>query len=554
MKEAARRDRTAEWRNRFLVGSGWQRHGAMAVAGALSMLAFAPFFVWPILWLTLPAFYANLVNDRAGGGASLPSRAVLRSAALAGWWFGFGYHLAGLYWIGFAFLVEADIFGWLLPLAVMAMPAGLALFTAAAAALTIAIAPSRGVTRALAFALAFGITEWLRGHILTGFPWNVLGYALTYPTVMMQSAGVIGIYGLTVVAVLIFVLPFEVWDLSDGRADKRWQLAAVATALAPLTVMLLYGMHRLQVTPLDADIAAKATRVRIVQPSILQTEKWKPEHQRRIFDDHLSLSLTAPDGTIDQAAGIAMILWPEAAMPFLPLDQPIALRDIGRMLPPSTTLVSGALRAEQAEDDRPRLVFNSLMAFGSGESAPLLQSYDKTHLVPFGEYLPLTGVLEAIGLQNLSRLRGGFASGPEPRPAMSIAGIGELAPLICYEALFPGRVVQTATRPRALLNVTNDGWFGNSTGPRQHFHMSRVRAVEEGLPLLRAANNGISAVVNAHGVVEQSLAMDARGTIDARLPPRLPAPVYAQMRDFFFGAILFAIVVVIGLRTRTQFS
>lgn len=535
-----------DWRTYLYVAPGWRRRMAMMLAGASSMLAFAPFFLWPILWLTLPALYANLPERD-----TRPARLVLREAAITGWWFGFGYHFAGLYWIGEAFLVEADIFGWLLPLAVTIMPAGLALFTAATTALTVGIAPAGGVTRALLFAAAFGIAEYLRGHILTGFPWNVLGYALTYPLVLMQSAGVVGIYGLTVVAGLIFVLPLEVWRLASRRREARWRGVAIAVALGPLVAMALYGLHRLNLQPFAGE--TRGARVRIVQPSILQTEKWRPEHQRRIFDDHLALSLTAPDGSLDNAAGITMILWPEAAMPFLPLDQPVAMADIGRILPGGAVLVSGALRADPATADHPRRVYNSLLAFAPGETARLVATYDKTHLVPFGEYLPLQGALETIGLQQLSRLRGGFAAGAEPRPLMAVDRVGNLAPLICYEALFPARVVQSAERPRALLNVTNDGWFGNSTGPRQHFHMSRVRAVEEGLPLLRAANNGISAIVDANGRIEQSLGLNIRGTIDANLPPRLPAPVYSVSKDLLFGAILFAIAAIVALRTRTLF-
>ncbi len=538
-----RRYAGTDWQVPLRFAHGWRRFAGLAFAGALSMLAFAPFFAWPVLWLTLPALYANLESS----AERVAPRATLWAAAVAGWWFGFGYHLAGLYWIGEAFLVEAHIFGWLRPIAMTIMPAGLALFTALAAASTVAIAPSRGVTRVLALALAFGITEWLRGHILSGFPWNVLGYALTAPDVLMQSAGLVGIYGLTVVAALIFLLPLELWRLGTLRGDGRWRIAAIASVLAPLAVMTGYGLYRLGLAPIEATGA----RIRIVQPSILQSEKWRPEHQRRIFDEHLALSLTAPDGTTDNAAGIAMILWPEAAMPFFPLDQPIALSDIGRMLPAHAVLVSGALRNVPASADRPRMVYNSLLTFGPGTPAQYLQGYDKTHLVPFGEYLPLQRFLEIIGLEQLSRLRGGFASGPEPRGTLDIPGVGKLAPLICYEALFPGRVVQAAERPRALLNVTNDGWFGDTTGPRQHFHMSRVRAVEEGLPLLRAANNGISSVVDAHGKVELLLKMNTHGSIDAGIPPRLPAPVYAHAGDSVFIAISFAIVLIIAVRKRT---
>jgi apolipoprotein N-acyltransferase len=358
---------------------------------------------------------------------------------------------------------------------------------------------------------------------------------------LLQSAAWFGIYGLTVLTVLIFGLPVSLW------VSQRRALAVTWPTIALLTLFLA-GWLQLYGGSFRYDTAGELTnqpRVRLVQPSIPQREKWRPENQRRIFDDHLALSLTAPDGTVDNAADIALIVWPEAAMPFLPLQEPVALRDIGQMLPATATLATGALRAEPPTmPGAARRVYNAMLVFGHGDTARVLATYDKTHLVPFGEYLPLQPLLEAIGLQQLSRMRGGFASGVEPRALIDIPGLGRVAPLICYEAIFPGRVVQTRERPRALLNVTNDGWFGNTTGPRQHLHMARVRAVEEGLPVIRAANNGFSAVIGPNGTVysdgsktETILALDVRGTIDAYLPPALAPPLYARLGDTVFALL-----------------
>jgi apolipoprotein N-acyltransferase len=198
-----------------------------------------------------------------------------------------------------------------------------------------------------------------------------------------------------------------------------------------------------------------------------------------------------------------------------------------------------------------RRVYNSLIAFAAGEPARVLATYDKTHLVPFGEYLPLQRALETIGLQQLSRLRGGFSAGPEPRPTLFVPGLGSIAPLICYEIIFPGRVVPPGPRPRALVNVTNDGWFGNTTGPRQHLHMARVRAVEEGLPVLRAANNGISAVIDPLGRITARIELDVRASLDAAVPPVLAPPPYAVLGDATFGLAFLALALWL-IRSRFQ--
>ena len=288
---------------------------------------------------------------------------------------------------------------------------------------------------------------------------------------------------------------------------------------------------------LGAQATVPDIKIRIVQPSVPQREKWRPENQGRIFRDHLALSATSPTGVTDNLAGVTHVIWPEAAMPFLPLDYPDVRAAIGRALPPGTFLITGALRAEPAPpgSSRPRRIFNSILVFG--EEGSLAGRYDKTHLVPFGEYLPLQSLLEAIGLQQLTRLRGGFDVGVTPRPLLYVPRLPPAAPLICYEAIFPGTVVQSAERPALLLNVTNDGWFGDTTGPRQHLQQARVRAVEEGLPLVRAANNGISAAIDGYGRILARIELNARGTVDVALPAALAPPPYAQLGDTIFFAL-----------------
>ncbi|MEZ0304380.1 MAG: apolipoprotein N-acyltransferase [Hyphomicrobiaceae bacterium] len=537
---------------------GWRRRLAALLAGALSVLAMAPFFAWPVLWLTLPALVWLIDGAVAQASAARePVSSGLRSrlrgndmlaAAAVGWWFGFGYFLAGLFWIGEAFLVEPEVFAVLLPVAVTAMPAGLALFYAAATGVA-ACFWSEAPRRVLVLALTLSAAEWARGHVFTGLPWNVLGYALTWPLPLMQSASVLGIYGLTLLVVLVFALPPVLWSKAPaGAAGRRTRGAAVAIVLGPIVVLAVAGQVRLATAPQSF---VPGVKIRIVQPSVPQREKWRPENQRAIFLDHMQLSAANPAGETDNLARITHVIWPEAAMPFLPLDYPDVRAAIGRLLPEKTYLITGALRAEPAPAgaSRPRRIFNSLIVFGQGGS--LVALYDKIHLVPFGEYLPLQRQLEAIGLEQLTRLRGGFDTGVAPRPLLRVPGLPAAAPLICYEAIFPRAVVQGAERPALMINLTNDGWFGNTTGPRQHLHQARVRAVEEGLPLMRAANNGISAGIDPYGRMLARLGLNVRGVIDVELPAAAPPTMYTSLGDWTF-LLLWAAVAAAAILGRRR--
>lgn len=534
--------------------AGWRRCAAAFAAGVASVLAMAPFFVWGVLFVTFPVLFWLIDGavESAAKPSGSPSRPAMQRALPAGavgWWFGFGYFLAGLFWIGEAFLVEAERFAWLMPFAVTLMPAGLALFFGAATAAA-ALVWRPGLARVIALALALSAAEWLRGHILTGFPWNVLGYALTWPLPLMQSAGVIGIYGLTLAAIPIFAVPLVA--ISSGLANparRRSYFAAALLALLPLPIAWGYGLVRLadsQPPPVEG------VRLRLVQPSVPQRDKWRAERQRDIFFDHIALSQRAPDGSFDGLAGITHVIWPEAAMPFLPLDRPDALQVLGEMLPEKTYLLAGALRADGTPTTgaEQRRAFNSLIALDP-DGAPVAV-YDKIHLVPFGEYLPLQPLLARFGLQKLVGWRGGFSVGKSPRPLLAIPGLPPVGALICYEAIFPSAVVQTANRPHALINLTNDGWFGVTTGPYQHFHQARVRAVEEGLPLIRVANNGVSGVIDANGRVLAQLGLDERGVLDTQLPGRASPPLYARFGDSLFAAFWLGGLLILLLRLRRK--
>ncbi|MEQ1712151.1 MAG: apolipoprotein N-acyltransferase [Hyphomicrobium sp.] len=532
----------ADW---IIECRGWQRHLVALVAGAVSVLAMAPFFLWPVLFITLPVL-VWLIDAPDGSGRPL------RAAATSGWFFGFGYFFAGLFWIGEAFLVEAEIFAWLLPFAITIMPAGLALFYAAAAAAARVWWPA-GVARLLVLAVTFAMAEWLRGHVLTGFPWNVLGYALTPTLPLMQAAGVLGIYGLTLWTVVVGAGPLVLAADAERHCQRRrGLLAGLGMALVPLAASYAHGVIRLKDGPV---MSQPHLNVRIVQPSVPQRDKWRPEKQGEIFRDHLYLSRRDATGAVDDLAGVSLLVWPEAAMPFLPLSTPEALTAIADLVPDGVHLVTGALRVEgrsaaPGSGARQRDAYNSLMVFDS--AGRLAALYDKIHLVPFGEYLPFQTALESIGLQQLTRMRGGFAAGRSPRPLISIPGLPVFGGLICYEAIFPAAVVQDRERPQFLVNVTNDGWFGNTTGPRQHFHQSRIRAVEEGLPLVRAANNGISAVIDGQGRVLARLGLDRRGVVDHAIPPARPTTLYSSFGDaiFLLNALAFLLTAFLISRPR----
>ena len=310
--------------------AGWRRLALAFVAGSLSVLAMAPFFLWPVLFLTLPVLVWQIDGaQRDGNVSSFWGRPAVR-AGVVGWWFGFGYLMFGLFWIGEAFLVEADKFAWLLPFAVTLLPAGLALFPALAAATARLVWPA-GAERVIVLAIAWALTEWLRGHALTGFPWNLLGYALTSPIELMQAASVVGVYGLTLLAVVIFASPLVLLAGSAETTRNGRCLPAALIGIVPLLALYGFGAWRLSGGPSPL---LNSVRMRIVQASVDQRDKWRPEKQGAIFQDQLDLSRRDASGRRDDLAGITHLVWPEAAMPFLPLDHPEALAALGELLPP----------------------------------------------------------------------------------------------------------------------------------------------------------------------------------------------------------------------------
>jgi apolipoprotein N-acyltransferase len=507
-----------------ILSSGWARRGIAFFAGAIGALAMAPvdFFPAMLVPMTVAVWLIDGATASVRGGRRWLADA--RAAAGVGWWLGFGYFVAGLWWLGAAMLVEADEFAWALPLAVLGLPAVLGLFTGLGFALA-RILWSPGGARVLALAAGLGASEWLRGHVATGFPWNEFGMALGGNLVLAQAASLVGLYGLNVVAVALFATPAL---LNDDRVGRRsWLASGPFLALVALVALAGFGGWRLS-TGHVGDVAG--VRLRIMQPNLPQDQKFRPEFKDAILDRYASISDRATSPQITGVADVTHLIWPESAFPFILTRDGAAMNRLTSFLGPRAVLITGAAREENPpRGSGPRRVFyNSVQALDREHG--LLATYDKVHLVPFGEYLPLGGVLEKMGLRQFVHIPGGFDAGLSRKP-LRVPGLPALSPLVCYEAVFPGEVTPDGAnteRPGALLNLSNDAWFGMTAGPYQHFSQSRLRAIEEGLPLARAANTGISAIVDPYGRVTGSLPLGVDGVLDGGLPEAIAATPFAR--------------------------
>ncbi len=515
----------------IVLASGWRRRLIALAAGATGALAMAPFNFFPALAISM-TIAVWLIDGCAETCQALTGRRFRLGLPVsawrafgAGWWWGFGYFLAGLWWLGAAFLVEADEFAWALPLGVAGLPAGLAIFPGLGFVLA-RLLWSPGTGRLFALAAGLSFTEWLRGNVLTGFPWNTFGMALGGNLVTAQLASLVGLYGLTVVAILIFSAPAVLGDKSALHGKTRRLPSPITAALLALCGICVFGALHLAAPP-PGQIAG--IKLRIMQPNLAQDAKFRPENKDWILTHYLTLSARGTDKDHAGLGDITVLVWPELAFPFILSRDTGALAEIGAVLPQDTVLVTGAARVDDAArrpgSGRARY-FNSIQVVASG--GHILESYDKVHLVPFGEYLPFQAAFDRLGLRQFVHLPGGFAAGSKLRPLV-VPGLPAVAPLICYEAIFPGEVVPSGTpRPGLLLNVTNDGWFGMTTGPYQHFAQARLRAIEEGLPLIRAANTGISAIIDPYGRVLAELPLGTEGVLDGGLPQTIPPPVFAR--------------------------
>jgi apolipoprotein N-acyltransferase len=509
---------------RIMTLTGWRRLALAFVSGCMAAAAMPPLLLWPLLFAAFPI----LVWLLDAGGREQRNRLSSAARAFAvGWAFGFGFFVVSLYWTGAAFLVDAKTYGWMMPFAVAALPAGMALYWAGATALA-SLAWTEGIARIFLLSALLAIAEWLRGHLFTGFPWNALGYATEAFDGLAQIAAYIGIWGLTLLVILWSALPV-IW----GDAPRRWARPAASCILLAAVFLAAAGTMRLH----GSDQASSGIRLRIVQPNVPQSDKWRSDNALPILEELIALSKGAANVEGANPSPPALIIWPESSVPFLIDEEPRALALIAQALDDSSHLLMGSLRRDVSTDGAYQRVFNSLFAMNGRGNINAV--YDKHHLVPYGEYLPMAAWLEPLGLRRLVTVPGSFEPGRGPR-TLAISPLPSFSPLICYEVIFPGQVSDRERRPDWLLNITNDGWFGITTGPYQHLSQARFRAIEEGLPLVRSANTGISAVIDAHGRVRQSLRLGRKGVIDGLLPPALAATPYVRFRDLPFWLLTLA--------------
>jgi apolipoprotein N-acyltransferase len=495
------------------------------VAGAASALAFAPLGWWPLLLVAIAALCELLDRNKSFG----------RSLAL-GWAFGFGQFVVGLNWIATSFTYQSNMPAWLGWVAVVLLAIYLAVYPMIATGAAWWFGRDDRVVMVTVLGGAWAITEWLRSVVFTGFPWNPLAAALA-PTPLITITALIGTYGLSG---LVILLSGAVWL----EYYRKW--LPLVVILAATALLWLLPSSAVPPDPLTI------RNVRIVQPNIGQEDKWRPG-----FDEKAARRLASLSGP--PTAEPRLLLWPEAAITEPVEDQRTNMQGLaafqrtraGSLLGPGDVLLTGGLAVESRDGIHVDRATNSVFAIGPG--GRVIGRYDKAHLVPYGEYLPMRPLLSYIGLSRLAPGDLDFTPGPGPR-TIDIGGQwGKIGFDLCYEIIFSGHVVDSRQRPEFIFNPSNDAWFG-SWGPPQHLAQARLRAAEEGLPVLRATPTGISAVIDARGNVVRQVGWRQAGAIDAILPAAANAPTlfarFANAIPLLLGVLLIAGGIVLGRRRR----
>ena len=488
--------------------SAFRRSVLSFLLGVLATLALPPVGAWPVLWLALPPL---VWITRSGKGAG-------KGGFLAGYLFAFGYFTAGWYWISNALLVFSDDFWWMVPFAAIGLPAAMAVYYGVAGALAARL--SGGVvSRTLAFVLVFALADLARGHLMTGFPWNLFGYAWADDAWLSQSAALIGTYGIGVAVLVSAFLPALL--AAPALQSRRMVVLCLLTAAAIPVSVAAWGAYRLANAPPAAE---DRIGLRLVQGGIPQREKWARRYAERNFRLHVDLS------TQDRPEWVDVVVWPETAAAFFIEDHQPALDQVSEVVPDGGYLITGAPRRR----GEPAFTLHN-GAVVIDQHGTVVASYDKAHLVPFGEYVPLKGLLP---VEKVAAGATDYTPGPGPR-TIDVPRMPPVSLLICYETIFPGAVVsRTQDRPEWLLNLTNDAWYGETAGPYQHLQHTRMRAIEEGLAMIRAANTGISAGFDPFGRELGRLGLNESGYLDLRLPSALEPTPYARYRDWPLGIAL----------------
>ncbi|MEO7222076.1 MAG: apolipoprotein N-acyltransferase [Devosia sp.] len=521
--------RLAEW---TMLAHGWRQFLLLLVLGAIAGTSVPPLFILPALFVTFPFWVWALDGAERRHGLGR----IFGPAFGIGFAFGWGYFIVAFHWLGAAFFVEGGVFLVIMPVAILALAALIALFWGLASALA-HLCWSHSGWRIVTLAVFLAAAEYARGTFFSGFPFDLLGYAFSANVEMMQLTSVIGVYGLTLLAALLAMTPALIWP-----ADERGMVARLVPfflAIAAIAGQIGYGNYRLNATTvtLRDDLS-----VRLVQPIITEHSNWAAANPPEIISRLIEVS--------GDLSGKDIVVWPESVFPFFLSTYPDALSRIARMLPPETTLLTGAPREPEFLSDDPteNPGYNSILAIDS--DGEIIATYDKSHLVPFGEYLPLAPFWKLFGISQFVPGTNGWAPG-DGRRLVSPPGLPAFIALICYEAIFSGDLGADPAKAGFILNVSNDEWFDGSIGPAQHAHHALLRAVETGLPLLRATNSGVTFAADPLGRVTAQLAPYQTGFIDVVPANPIEPTIFARSGNWPF-LIALAVGLLLALITRTR--